>query len=290
MGGDRVAAAAQVGRDVGRQVAHPRPEREVRARAVNRSAFSAKRSPNRSSSGRTWLARASSHQSRWSSASSVGFGRGAVVGLAEVVDQVVQLPHVVVERRAGRGRRRPSIRRARSAVAEHLEVLRRLAGLGRRVGERRGEADPVHRRVRADADQLEHGRREVGDVAELVAERPGVGHEARGPDHERVADAAAVGVLLVPLERRVRRHRPPVGEVRVGVRAADVVEPLELLAIDSWTRLNGPIALTNPSGPPSWLAPLSDSTSTIVSSSVPAASRNPISRPRCWSKCSSIAA
>ena len=41
---------------------------------------------------------------------------------------------------------------------------------------------------------------------------------------------------------------------------------------DSGTMLNGAIALTKPSGPPSWLAPLSDSTITIVSSSWPVCS------------------
>ena len=42
--------------------------------------------------------------------------------------------------------------------------------------------------------------------------------------HEGIADAAAMGVLLVAAQRRVRRHRPAVREIAVRVGPADVVD------------------------------------------------------------------
>ena len=61
----------------------------------------------RLSSGSTSLRRASSHHSSTISASRSGCSRGQVVGLGEVLGDVVELPHVVVERRVGvRARRR----------------------------------------------------------------------------------------------------------------------------------------------------------------------------------------
>ena len=48
-------------------------------------------------------------------------------------------------------------------------------------------------------------------------------------DDQRVADAAAVGVLLVPLERRVADLGPAPGNVGVALRTADVVESLNRL-------------------------------------------------------------
>ena len=52
--------------------------------------------------------------------------------------------------------------------------------------------------------------------------------DAGRPVHDqRHVDAALVGVLLVPLERRVAALRPAPRVVRVAVRAADVVDPLD---------------------------------------------------------------
>ena len=57
-----------------------------------------------------------------------------------------------------------------------------------------------------------------------------VGGDARGPVHDhRHVDAALVGVLLVPLERRVAALRPAPRVVGVAVRAADVVDALDRL-------------------------------------------------------------
>ena len=50
-------------------------------------------------------------------------------------------------------------------------------------------------------------------------------------------------------------------KIAVGVGSADVVDAARAFsAIGSGRKLNGPIALMKPSGPPSWLAPLSDIT------------------------------
>src|SRR5262249_19009948 len=47
--------------------------------------------------------------------------------------------------------------------------------------------------------------------------------------HEGIADAAAMGVLLVAAQRRVRRHRPAMREIGVRIGAADVVNATYLL-------------------------------------------------------------
>ena len=53
--------------------------------------------------------------------------------------------------------------------------------------------------------------------------------QAFGPtDDQRIANAAAMGVLLVALERRIGRRRPAPGEVAVGVGPADVVDARQL--------------------------------------------------------------
>ncbi len=44
-----------------------------------------------------------------------------------------------------------------------------------------------------------------------------------------IADAAAVGILLVAAERGVRRHRPAEREIGMRVRPADIVDPRDLL-------------------------------------------------------------
>ena len=55
------------------------------------------------------------------------------------------------------------------------------------------------------------------------------GRDPLRPGHdEGIADAAAMGVLLVAAQRRVRRHRPAMREIAVRVRPADVVDPAQL--------------------------------------------------------------
>ena len=110
-----------------------------------------KRSKRRSSSGSTLYFAASLRKSCCSSASFSGLSRGEVVRLRPVV-RAVQLPDVVVERRhLGRhpgnavpGDTGPALV-VDAAVAEHLEVLSRVA-LGRTgVVERVGHRDALER-------------------------------------------------------------------------------------------------------------------------------------------------
>ena len=77
---------------------------------------------------------------------------------------------------------------------------------------------------RLDLQQLQHRRHQVDRVAELAPECAGP-TESLGPvDDQRIANAAAVRVLLVPLERGVPRLRPAPRDVGVAVRSTDVVQ------------------------------------------------------------------
>ena len=63
---------------------------------------------------------------------------------------------------------------------------------------------------------------------ELVAQFAPRLDSLRPRHHEGIADAAAMGVLLVAAQRRVRRHRPAMRKIAVRVRAADIVDPPQL--------------------------------------------------------------
>src|SRR5579863_3698195 len=129
-----------------------------------------------------------------------------------------------------------------SPMPEHLEVLRVPGGCRVRIGQRGSETDTMHRHLRdardlgwrLDVEQVYHGRCEIDRMTELTPDLPGRS-ELCGPlNYQRVSDAAAVSILLVPLERSVPRLRPSPGYVRVAVGSADVVEPrdcvVEILA------------------------------------------------------------
>ena len=64
-------------------------------------------------------------------------------------------------------------------------------------------------------------------MAQLAARR-----QSLGPgDHQRVADAATMGVLLVAPQGRVGSHRPAQGKVGMSVGAADILDARDLLAV-----------------------------------------------------------
>src|SRR5581483_12044212 len=119
-----------------------------------------------------------------------------------------------------------------AAMAEHLEILRR--GLRRRrcVGDRGGEALAFERYLRRagdrarrlDTDHFKQGRHEIAGMHELMPQLALRLDPVRPRDHEGIADSAAMGVLLVAAQRRVRRHRPAVREIAVRVGPADVVD------------------------------------------------------------------
>ena len=79
---------------------------------------------------------------------------------------------------------------------------------------------------RLDVQQLQHRRHEVRDVVVLVAQA-GLLDPGRPVDDQRIADAAAVGVLLVPLERRVAGLGPAGRVVDVGGLVAEPVDRLQ---------------------------------------------------------------
>ena len=81
---------------------------------------------------------------------------------------------------------------------------------------------------RLDADQIEQGRRQVAGVDELMAHLAPRRDFLRPCHDEGIADAAAMGILLVAPQRRVRRHRPAMRKIAVRVRSADVVDPAQL--------------------------------------------------------------
>ena len=117
-------------------------------------------------------------------------------------------------------------------MAQHLKVLGALARGRHRCGEAVGQArafdrllrHPGNRLGRRDPCEFQHGRRDVADMVELVANAAAVGDALGVVQDQRVAHAATVGVLLVALERRVAGHRPAQRVVVVQVRLANLVD------------------------------------------------------------------
>ena len=120
-------------------------------------------------------------------------------------------------------------------MAEHLEILRCAFG-GAGIRDRAREALALDRHLRHAGDlrrrAMPISSSSVG-VRSLACRTGGaarLGRDALGPrDHQRIADAAAMGVLLVAAQRRVGGHRPAMREIGVGVRPADVVDARHLL-------------------------------------------------------------
>ena len=181
--------------------------------------------------------------------------RGEVLGLREVVGEVVELPGVLL-RVVGSGRE-PRHRRRRQVprdpvelaggppavlvdrpVADDLEVLHGVALRCVRVLEGVEEARALHRLLRGpvhdlglgDAGRFEDRRPDVDRVRELGAQPAGVLDPLRPGDDHAVARAAEVGgALLAPLERRVAGPRPGGRVVRRGRVGAPGVEPAVLV-------------------------------------------------------------
>ena len=166
--------------------------------------------------------------------------RGQVVGLTEVLVDVIELPDVVRERRILRKqpwnrvacRRDPAVV-VDGAVAEHLEVLRLPAVCSLRVVRGVEHRHAVHRTLVHAVDRpglgdtrgLESRRRHVDHVVELAAElAPGLDACRPLQDHAVPRAAEVTRHLLGPLEGRVRRPGPADREVREGVGTAPVVE------------------------------------------------------------------
>ena len=169
-----------------------------------------------------------------------------VVRLAVIIRQVIELDRIAVRvPDSGRVRlqclrgdnprdprgphRQPPAVLVHRPVADGLEVLLGVPLRRRRVGERAGECnavhrlliDPVHRRRDRDARDVQDGRRDVDDVRELRAEPAGAGDPLRPVDDHRVPRAAQVRAhLLAPLERGVAGPRPRRAVMRIHELAA----------------------------------------------------------------------
>ena len=186
---------------------------------------------------------ASVHQSAISSCSFSGCCSARSVHSLGSCVGVEQLPLLLVEVAPGLGRRRHGRRGLPPLVPdrpgpEHRVELRLL--LRRRVGvvEAVAEADPLDRVLRVavhhvghlDAHGLQERRHDVDRVGVLPPERADV-LDLRRPGHDQRVGGAAleVRVALPHLERRVERPRPPGRVVVVGLRAAELVEQLQVL-------------------------------------------------------------
>ena len=176
---------------------------------------------------------------------------GQVVELGGVFLDVVELPLVPgnhIRRRTGtelprkscRGRDRHPALVIDGAIAEHLEVLRRVSG--RRVGVGLvpgvGHAhafdgallDAVDRIGRRDAGRFEDGRHDVDDVVELTADTSHV-LDVAGPRHGHALGRPAVvrRHLFHPLERCVHRPCPGCRKVRERPFRAPELVPEKLV-------------------------------------------------------------
>jgi hypothetical protein len=80
-----------------------------------------------------------------------------------------------------------------------------------------------------DPDRLQDGGDDVGDVVVLVAQLPLGLDPLRPVHHQRVPDAAEVGVLLAQLEGGAAGDRPPDRVVVVGAGLAELVQPSQVL-------------------------------------------------------------
>ncbi len=180
----------------------------------------------------------------------VGEFVGDVLRLAEVLVQVVEFEHLIVERvgiRRAEGLPRRAVHLGAEQpafvieriLAHHLEILglvpRRLLGVFRvkGVGETRAFdgclLDAVHRGGCRDAGDLEDGRHHVNDVHELLAQAAGILDVAGPGNRHALADAAELGgVLLEPGEGRIEGPGPARRHVVVGLLGAPHVIPFQL--------------------------------------------------------------
>ena len=234
LGLDAVAAAAHVGRHVGRDVADAGMEHEVPARAVVAArAFDE--------------ARAEAVVQRQHL---VGFGLAPpqvdqraqplrlalrqVLRLGEVRVQVEQLPAVGLEGvpRRVEGHRLPAVvttgrggRTSRNTAACCAARRSRRSGWRRSSRLRAASARTPAITAGGSIFSTSQQRRAPGPrVAELWPHLAARRDALRPADDQRVADAAAVGVLLVAAQGRVRRHGPALRKVGVRVGPADVVD------------------------------------------------------------------
>jgi hypothetical protein len=214
-----------------------------------------------------------------SAASPLRFLFGDVVDLGPVGLEVVELPDVLIELRPpaeGQVHRagQPSLM-VDGALAEHhveLGLLRRRAGVGQRGGEAlsfdRALGVALDRLGRLDVEQLVDRRDDVYGVDVLG---PGIlmGLDLRGPGQEaHVGDATLIASPALPVrERGVKRPCPTGVVVVVRSRAPKLVDVGKRQRGGVLDPVKEAPFVEGAVGAPSPLPPLSETTTTRVSSS-----------------------
>ena len=166
----------------------------------------------------------------------LGVTFGEIIDFREISIEMKQLPLVFLKCRAGRMKcdGLPAVV-PKPAMTEHLEILR-LGARGRvRIGERFHETLAFQRHLfisadrqwRLNTDHIQKCRHKIRGVDELMAQFALGLDPLRPRDHERIANAAAMGILLVAPQRRVGCHRPAQRKIRMSVRPADIVDALQ---------------------------------------------------------------
>src|SRR3954452_14982416 len=123
---------------------------------------------------------------------------------------------------------------------------------------------PLDRCRRLNAEDVENCRHDVYGVVVLVAQFTGGLQGLRPRDDAGVTYPAFELVALPHLERRVERHSPAGRIVVVGAWAAEFIDQRQILLGSSGMPLKNLFSFTEPSGPPSPDAPLSETTITTV--------------------------
>ena len=273
-GGDAEGAVAHI-HGVGRL--HFARAREVDVLAARRRTFRgrgvAKRSTLRPSSGRTLYLLAMAHQSCFSSSSLAGFLAARSSDSEKSVSMLKSI-HLSLSRSLAvmslpncHGAVGPPAVEIDGTLAEHLEVLGLARYLGLGIVEGRREAHPLDLALGDAVDgggalhlqHVEHGRHQVDGVDELLANGV-LGLDALGPMDDAQIRCAATGDFALPAaERRIGGVRPAPRIMRIG--ASD--RPSWACASGSASTVSGTLlknrfSLNEPFGPPSALAPLSD--------------------------------
>ena len=161
---------------------------------------------------------------------------GPILHLSGVGIEVVELPPVGIKigKRLVAGDDLPAvavIAPVPGDLVDLLAVARRRVSIGERGDERRPRKRLGRIRRCFDADHVEQGREDVGDMLVLVADLPRRRHRW-APHNERHLMAASMGAAPVETERRVADVGPAALVVRERLRAAKEVEPLEVFAPD----------------------------------------------------------
>ena len=175
---------------------------------------------------------------------------GQVPTLRRILFQVVQLPDLVAERRAWlpADDGRPAV--AVHTPVPHLLVVLLGMGAGRRpVVDRRREAgpcrgrngSPVHGGRHVDADEVQQGGQQVGDVLVLATDAASAWQARTLREDERHLVAALVGVDLVEAEGRARHHRPARRIVGQGPGSAHQVQA-RVVELDGVQRVGAGLA------------------------------------------------